>query len=62
VDALVPLSIEAADIPMRLKVKAAGGRWNPEKWNTEKRRWLGKYGKIAGTPLEKHLYNIDASL
>jgi hypothetical protein len=47
---LVPLRIDAADMPMRLQAKAAGGRWNPEK-----RLWFEKYGKIAGTPLEKHI-------
>ena len=50
-DTLVPLRIEATDIPMRLRAKAAGGRWNPGK-----RLWFVKYGKIAGTPLEKHLH------
>ena len=53
-DALVCLRIKAADMPMRLKVKEVGGRWKPEK-----RRWFVKYGKIAGTPLEKHI-QIDA--
>lgn len=54
-DALVYLHIEASDMLMRLKVKKAGGRWNPEK-----RLWFVSYGKIAGTPLEKHIH-IDAS-
>jgi hypothetical protein len=54
-DSLVPLRIEAADMPMRFQVKAAGGRWNPEK-----QLWFVKYGKIAGTSLEKHIH-IDAS-
>jgi hypothetical protein len=49
-DTLVPLRIEASDMPMRLQAKAAGGRWNPEK-----QLWFAKYGKIAGTPLEKHI-------
>lgn len=49
-DALVNLHIEASDMPMRLKVKEAGGRWN-----RGKRLWLVNYGKIAGTPLEKHI-------
>ena len=52
--ALVPLRIEAVDMPMRLQAKAAGGRWNPEK-----QLWFVKYGKIAGTPLEKHIW-VDA--
>ena len=54
-DALVPLRIDAADMPMRSQAKAAGGRWNPEK-----RLWFVKYGKIAGTPLEKHI-QVDMS-
>jgi hypothetical protein len=53
-DTLVPLHIHAADMPMRSQAKAAGGRWNPEK-----KLWLVKYGKIAGTPLEKHI-QVDA--
>lgn len=54
-DTLVPLHIKAADMPMRLQAKAAGGRWNPET-----KLWFVKYGKIVGTPLEKHLH-VDAS-
>jgi hypothetical protein len=54
-DMLVPLRIEAADMPLRLQAKAAGGRWNPEK-----KLWFVKYGKIAGTLLEKHIH-IDES-
>lgn len=53
-ETLVPLRIAATDIPMRAQAKAAGGRWNPEK-----QRWFVKYGKIAGTPLEKHLREVD---
>ncbi len=54
-DTLVPLRIDAADMPMRLQVKAAGERWNPEK-----KLWFIKHGKIAGTPLEKHIH-IDTT-
>lgn len=54
-DALVYLHIKASDMPMRLQVKEAGGRWNPDR-----RLWLVNYGKIAGTPLEKHI-QVDAS-
>jgi hypothetical protein len=54
-DTLVPLHIEPADMPTRFQAKAAGGRWNPEK-----RLWFVKYGKIAGTPLEKHI-QVDRS-
>lgn len=53
-DTLVSLCIKAADMQMRAQAKAAGGRWNPEK-----RLWFVKYGKIAGTSLEKHIY-VDA--
>jgi hypothetical protein len=53
-DTLVPLRIKAADMQMRFQAKAAGGRWNPEK-----QLWFVKYGKIVGTPLEKHIY-VDA--
>ena len=53
-DTLVPLRIEATDMPARLLAKAAGGRWNPEK-----HLLFVKYGKIAGTSLEKHIH-IDA--
>jgi len=54
-DTLVPLRIDAADMPMRFQAKAAGGRWNPEK-----RLWFVKYDKIVATPLEKHI-QVDAS-
>jgi len=54
-DTLVPLRIDATDMPMRLQAKAAGGRWNPEK-----KLWFVKYDKIVGTPLEKHI-PVDAS-
>lgn len=53
-DTLVPLRIKATDISARPQAKAAGGRWNPEK-----QLWFAKYGKIAGTPLEKYIY-VDA--
>ncbi len=53
-DTLVPLSIRVDDMPARQQAKAAGGRWNPEK-----KLWFVKYGKIAGTALEKHIY-VDA--
>ncbi len=49
-DSLIPLRIGPWDKPMQLQAKAAGGRWNPEK-----QLWFAKYGKIAGTPLEKHI-------
>jgi len=55
-DTLVPLRIEVTDMPMRLQAQAAGGWWNPKK-----KHWFVKYGKIAGTPLEKHIHFIDDS-
>jgi hypothetical protein len=50
VDTLVPLRIDAFDMPSRSQAKAAGGRWDPEK-----KLWFVKYGRIAGTALEKHI-------
>lgn len=52
---LVPLRIEGYETELRAQAKAAGGRWNPEK-----QLWYVKYGKIAGTPLEKHIH-IDTN-
>jgi hypothetical protein len=37
-------------MPSRLQAKAAGGRWDPKK-----KLWFVRYGKIAATPLEKHI-------
>jgi hypothetical protein len=54
-DALVPLRIDAADLPARSQVKAAGGRWDPGR-----KLWFVRYGNIAGTILEKHI-QVDAS-
>lgn len=54
-DTLVPLRIEASDMPTRSQAKTAGGRWNPEK-----QLWFAKHGKIAGTPLEMHLQVIKS--
>ena len=54
-DTLVPLHINIADMQARLQAKAAGGRWNPEK-----QLWFVKYGKIAGTALEKHIQVDDS--
>jgi hypothetical protein len=48
---IVPLKIEGYELELRSQVKAAGGKWNPEK-----QLWFVKYGKIAGTPLEKHIH------
>jgi hypothetical protein len=42
-----------AELRQRLKTVelAAGERWNPEK-----QLWFVRFGKIAGTPLEKHIH------
>jgi len=50
----VPLHIAATDLKMRTPAKGAGARWDPEN-----KLWYVKYGRIAGTPLEKHLYVDD---
>ena len=50
-DTLVPLRIEGYEKDLQAKTKEAGGRWNPEK-----QLWFVKYGKIAGTQLEKHIH------
>ena len=51
-DTLVPLRIEAANMPLRAKVKAVGGKWFPEEL-----LWYVRYGAIVGGPLEKHIDN-----
>jgi hypothetical protein len=50
-DMLVPLRIEASNMSLRAKVKAAGGKWFPEKL-----LWYVKYGAIVGSILEKHIH------
>lgn len=55
-DTLVPLRIKAADVAIRNKAKAVGGRWNPEK-----KLWFVTYGNIIGTPLEKYI-DVDGLL
>jgi hypothetical protein len=47
-DALVPVRFGFSEKQLMETVKAAKGRWNPEK-----RVWFIRYGKIKGTPLEK---------
>lgn len=53
-DTVLTLRIEGYETEQRKKVKAAGGKWNPET-----RLWYVRYGAIAGTELEKHIY-VDA--
>ena len=50
-DSLVPLRIRVDDIPACAQAKAAGGRWRPDKQLS-----FVKYGTIAGTTFEKHIY------
>ena len=54
-DTMVALRIEGYETELRAKVKAAGGKWNPEK-----KLWHVKYGKISGTVLEKHIHIDDS--
>jgi hypothetical protein len=54
-EALVPLCITFDDVDSRAQAKAAGARWDPDQ-----KLWFVKYGRIAGTMLEKHIY-VDAS-
>jgi hypothetical protein len=54
-NALVPLRIAASSMPLRAKVKAAGGKWMPEE-----QHWYVRYGAIASGPLESHI-NIAIS-
>jgi hypothetical protein len=53
-DALVPVRIGFSEKHLMETAKAAKGRWNPEK-----RVWFTRYGKIKGTPLEKHIQVDD---
>lgn len=54
-DSLVPVRIGFSEKQLMESAKAAKGRWNPEA-----RLWFIRYGKIKGTPLEKHIH-IDES-
>jgi len=44
-------------MPLRARVKAAGGRWFPEEL-----LWYVKYGAIGGGPQEKHIYVDDMDM
>ncbi|HPX61433.1 MAG TPA: hypothetical protein PLN25_06665 [Deltaproteobacteria bacterium] len=50
-DTFVALRIEGYETELRKKVKAIGGKWNPDKL-----LWYARYGDVAGTELEKHIY------
>jgi hypothetical protein len=47
---LVPLRIAGYELDLRAQAKAAGAQWHPGK-----QLWFVKYGKNAGSPLEKHI-------
>lgn len=51
VNSQVAVKIEGYETDLRKLVKDAGGKWNPER-----KLWYVRYGNIAGTALEKHLY------
>jgi hypothetical protein len=51
---LVPLQVSASNMELRVKVKAAGGKWIPEE-----RLWYVRYGSIAGGPLENYIHIDD---
>ncbi|MDA8099885.1 MAG: hypothetical protein M0042_09680 [Nitrospiraceae bacterium] len=51
---LVPVHIGFSDTPSREIAKMAKGRWDPEQ-----KLWFIRYGRIKGTPLEKHII-LDA--
>jgi len=54
-DAVVPVRIGFSEKQLIESAKAAKGRWNPEA-----RLWFIRYGKIKGTPLEKHIHIDEA--
>jgi len=51
----VPVRIAFTENDKKKIAKVAGGRWDPEK-----KLWFIPFGKIKGTPLEKHIV-LDAS-
>jgi hypothetical protein len=53
-DERVPVRIAYAESDKKRIAKEAGGKWDPEK-----RLWFIPFGKIKGTPLEKHIV-LDA--
>jgi len=56
-DVFVPPRIDVSNMPLRARVKAAGGRWFPEEL-----LWYVKYGAIGGGPQEKHIYVDDMDM
>lgn len=50
---LYPYIVNFSEMNLREKLKAAGGRWDPEE-----KLWLVKYGSIAGGPLENHIHIV----
>ena len=50
----VPVIIAFKETALKAMAKEAGGRWNPEE-----KLWFVPYGRIKGTPLERHIV-LDA--
>lgn len=46
----VPMIVNFSEVDLREKLKAAGGRWNPEA-----KLWYVPYGSIRGTELEERI-------
>ena len=55
-DDVVPVRIAFSETANKQLARAADGRWDPEV-----RLWFIQYGKIKGTPLEKHIV-LDARI
>lgn len=49
-DDVVPVRIAYSETVNKHLARAADGRWHPEV-----RLWFIQYGRIKGTPLEKHI-------
>jgi hypothetical protein len=49
---IVPVSVAFEEKALREKMKAAGGKWDPQT-----KMWLVPYGVVCGTELEKRISN-----
>ncbi len=47
---IVPMTVNFSETDLRERLKAAGGRWNPEE-----KLWYVPYGPIRGTELEERI-------
>src|SRR5690242_9276955 len=52
---LIPVCIAYAETQLKNQARAAQGTWDPQA-----KLWFIQYGRIKGTPLEKHIV-LDAS-